>query len=119
MRKTTLVAIATVGLAACAVGGGFLPDDAVEVTENRVNSFRAPSGAFYDMRTYVVPDEQPYYITVRSSRRTLAFERDGRSASSAAAAYIETRGCTGPLSRLSSQDRFDSTNQVWTIVIAC
>ncbi|MEL6681488.1 MAG: hypothetical protein AAFQ09_02440 [Pseudomonadota bacterium] len=119
MLKWGMAMVAAIGLAACEGGGGFLPEGAVELPENRVNSFRAPSGAFYDMRTYVVPLQQPYYITVRSARRTLSFERDGRSAGAAAAAYIQTRGCTGPLSRLSSQDKYDSANKVWTIVISC
>ncbi len=106
-------------LTACEAGGGFLPEGAVEVTENRVNDFLSPTGARYDMRTYVVPFERPYYITVRSARRTLTFDQDSRSASAAAAAYISTRGCDGNLSRLSSQDKYDSANEVWTIVISC
>lgn len=119
MKKWGLAATIAVVLAACSGGGGFLPDDAVEVTENRVDSFVGPSGAFYDMRTYVVPFEEPYYITVRSARRTLAFDRAGRAAGSAAAAYIRTRGCDGNLSRLSSQDKYDSASETWTIVISC
>ena len=81
MKKWIVAAVVACVFAACDSGGGFLPEGAVEVTENRVNDFRGPSGAFYDMRTYVVPFEQPYYITVSSARRVLAFERAGRAAS--------------------------------------
>lgn len=119
MRKMGLAIAAAIGLAACSTGGGILPEDAVEVTENRVNSFLSPTGDRYDMRTYIVDNDERFYITVSPSQRSLTFGQDQRRASSAAAAYIQSRGCTRNLSRLSSQDRYDSANQVWTIVISC
>jgi len=119
MRKTILAIVGFVGLIACSSGGGILPEDAVEITENRANSFLSPTGDRYDMRTYVVSGDERFFITVSPAQRSLTFGQDQRRASSAAAAYIQSRGCTRNLSRLSSQDRYDSANEVWTIVISC
>lgn len=119
MRNWALAATAAAVLSACSTTGGILPDDAVEVTENRVNDYSGTDGRRYDMRTYTVPNDTLYYVTVTPAGRSLAFEHAGRTASSTAANYIRSRGCTGNLSRLSSQDIYDPAGKTWTIVISC
>lgn len=119
MKNWVVSAALMAGLAACSVGGGLLPENAVEVTENRVNGFVGSDGRTYNMRTYRVPSQAPFYITVKAAGRQLAFESAGRVAGSTAARYIQSRGCTGNLSRLSSRDVFDPASNTWTIVIRC
>lgn len=120
MKKWGLIACVAVCLSACAGGaGGILPDGAVEIKENRVGGFTSSNGARYAMRTYTAPSDGFYYITVTPAGRSLSFENNGRSAGSAAAAYIRQRGCTDNLSRLSSRDVYDPSSTTWTIVISC
>jgi len=119
MSRKFLAVCAVAALSACSQSGGILPEGAVEVTENRVNDYPSPDGALYDMRTYVVQFEKPYYITVAPAGRTFAFEHERNSAGRAAGAYIQSRGCTGPISRLSRQDVYSPSDQTWTIVISC
>ncbi len=120
MKNWVFAAMAAVALTACSnAGGGTLPDEAVEVTENRVDGYVGTDGRRYDMRTYTVSQDSPYYITVTPAGRSLAFENGARVASSTAAIYIKSRGCAGNLSRLSSQDVYDAADKTWTIVISC
>lgn len=119
MKQLVLAAFAALVLAACSTSGGILPENAVEVTENRVSGYTGTDGRRYNMRTYVVPTDDFYYITVEIAGRALAFENGGRTAGSTAARYIQPRGCTGNLSRLSSRDVYDGANNTWTIVISC
>ncbi len=120
MKNWGLAVCAAVIMSACSGGdGGILPDNAVEVTENRVSNYTGADGRRYNLRTYIVPPESPFYITVAHSGRALAFETAGRTASSTAATYIRSRGCTGNMSRLSSQDVYDPASKTWTIVISC
>lgn len=119
MKNWVIAGFAAVVLGACATAGGNLPADATEVTENRVSNYTGSDGRRYNLRTYVVPFENPYYITVTPAGRALAFENGARIASSTAATYIQSRGCTGNISRLSSQDVYDPASKTWTIVISC
>ena len=117
MKKWILMGV--LAMAASTAPQGILPEGAVEITENRVDSFVAPSGAKYDMRTYRVSPTTPFYITVQPAGRSLTFGSDGRSAGAAATKYIQTRGCTRNLSRLTSRDIYDAASKTWTIAIDC
>jgi len=119
MKHWILTAGVAAFLAGCSAGGGVLPEGAVEVTENQVNGYVGADGRVYNMRTFVVPPESPFYITVQAAGRQLAFEQAGRVAGSTAARYIQSRGCPGNLSRLSSRDVFDPSSNTWTVVIKC
>lgn len=119
MKNWIYAGCAAVVLGACSTAGGTLPEGATEVTENKVSNYTGTDGRRYDLRTYIVPFENPYYITVTPAGRSLAFENSVRIASSTAAAYIKSRGCTGNISRLSSQDVYDGASKTWTIVISC
>ncbi|WP_373636490.1 hypothetical protein [Yoonia sp. BS5-3] len=121
MKKLGWAVAAALVLGACSGGGGggTLPEGAVEVTENRVDGYLASDSRRYDVRTYVVPFETPYYITLTPAGRTFGFAEAGRLAGSTAAQYIKTRGCTDTLSRLASQDVYDPVSDTWTIVISC
>ena len=119
MKKWCFAACLAAALAACSSGGGILPDGAVELSENRVSRFTGSDGRFYDMRTYMVPNDNVFYVTVAASGRQLAFEEGKRNAGSTASAYIRQRSCSGDFSRLSSRDVYDPASKVWTIVVRC
>ena len=119
IRYLTTLTLA-VALWGCASGGeGILPEGATEIEENRVNRYVAPDGSRFNMRTYRTPLNEFFYVTVKPADRMLAFDQMRRSAGSAAAQYISSRGCEGQLSRLTSRDLYDAASNSWTIVIAC
>ena len=120
MRITEVpIIFAALSLSACVSGGASLPEGAVEVDENRVAALEAPNGVPYDMATYIVPFQNPYYITVKPSTTNMSFENGHGIAARAATAYIEPRGCTESLSRIEEQDRFNASTNTWTIVVGC
>jgi len=65
-----------------------LPEGAVELPENRVSRFTGSDGRFYDMRTYMVPNDSVFYVTVAASGRQLAFEEGKRNAGSTASLAV-------------------------------
>lgn len=121
MKNWGLAAILALMLGACSDPvTGDLPEDAVEVTENRVTNYIGSDGRKYNLRTYTVPSQESYYyITVQPGGRSLAFEEGARRASSTASTYIRNRSCPTNLSRLSSRDVYDSATKTWLIVVSC
>ena len=121
MKNWGLAVLMVLGLGAC-----FdpvtedLPEEAVEITENRAKNYIGSDGRQYNLRTYTVPSQDSYYyITVQPAGRSLAFEEGARHASSTASTYIRNRNCPTNLSRLSSRDVYDSTTKTWLIVVSC
>ncbi len=119
MKKVVGILLSAALLSGCLGSAPVLPDRSVEVTENRLDNFKAPNGVMYNMRTYIVPFENPYYITVSPTVSIGSFENGNGIAARTALAYIKPRGCTSKPRRIADKDIFDATNNAWTIVISC
>lgn len=73
-------------------------------------------GQAYILDSYIAPFQRPYYVLVRkSSNKPLTVDE----ASSVAAPYIKSRGCTTPLSRRSDLDKTNANKTQWLIGIEC
>lgn len=119
MKKFFAISICAAVLSGCMGNTAALPERSVEVTENRLANFKAPNGVTYDMRTYIIPFENPYYITVSPATTNASFENGNGIAARTAIAYITPRGCTSKPRRIADRDVFDASNNAWTIVISC
>ena len=119
MKNITLASI-TIFLIAivtgCATGGSASIDTSrlSLVKENRAQTTK--NGTTYDLDTYIVLFQRPYYVLVRQkSNKNMELSE----AVSIATDYIKTRGCTTPISRRADLDRFNSTKTQWLIGIEC
>lgn len=113
LRFSFLLAALVTG---CATGGGgsidisklsLVKENQAQITKNDV---------IYDMDTYIVFFQKPYYILVRQpSNKSM----ENSEAVSIATEYIKPRGCTTPISRRPDLDKTNSTQTQWLIGIEC
>ncbi len=86
----------------------------VLVEENRTNIEKG--GVLYNLDSYIMPFQQPYYITVkRGDNKKLSLE----SAEKIAVKYIKPRGCTVPLVRRPDLDKSNANHTQWLIGVSC
>lgn len=84
------------------------------VEENRAQITK--NGATYDLDTYIISFQRPYYVLVRHNPNK---SMELNEVHPIATEYIKTRGCTTPISRRTDLDRSNSTKTQWLIGIEC
>ncbi len=119
MKKITLTLLAAllfVAITGCATGGGASIDTSrlSLVKENQAQITK--SGAVYDLDTYIVLFQRPYYVLVRKNPNK---SMELSEAVSVATEYIKPRGCTTPINRRVDLDRSNSSKTQWLIGIEC
>lgn len=73
-------------------------------------------GIKYILNSYIVMMENPYYITIeREDKGKIEYQE----AVNISIEYIKPRGCTSPLERIPSLDRYNTDKTKWMIGISC
>jgi hypothetical protein len=73
-------------------------------------------GIKYILNSYIVMMENPYYITIeREDKGKIEYQE----AVNISIEYIKPRGCTSPLERIPSLDRYNADKTKWMIGISC
>ena len=101
----------------CCYANAFEPIDTsklVLVEENHADIEK--EGIVYNLDSYIVLFQQPYYITVkREDNKKLSL----KAAEKIAVEYIQPRGCTTPLVRKPELDKSNSNQTQWLVGVAC
>ncbi|MFK5974933.1 MAG: hypothetical protein QM493_00370 [Sulfurovum sp.] len=73
-------------------------------------------GVKYVMDSYIIPFENPYYISVKRSDKKSIRRKEAIKVSKK---YIKPRGCTSSLKHLPKLDRVSKNKTKWIIGISC
>lgn len=111
--KIVLTAITASSILGC-TSNSIDTNHLVFVKENHATI--AKDGNSYILDSYIVPFQQPYYITVkRNDNKPVSLAE----ASEIAEEYIKPRGCTEPLARRPDLDKSNTDKTQWLIGVEC
>ncbi|WP_139133781.1 MULTISPECIES: hypothetical protein [Pseudomonas] len=112
--KIVLTAITVSSILGCASNNNIDTSNLVLVKENHATIIR--DGNSYILDSYIIPFQQPYYITVkRNDKKPISLTE----ASEVAEEYIQPRGCTEPLARRPDLDKSNADKTQWLIGVEC